>query len=165
MAELHSAGSARAWSPLLLTLLGFAGLGSLAGYRLLYAAPLSMQATLGTGIAIYLVWMLWESRISVREVSKPDALHDRGTMELCAAAKISLLLSVLAGGNSIIGGNLHLGVAVSGIALMLSGIWLRTAAIRTLGNSYSHRIRVPDLQLTRIGPYRTIRHPAYAGTL
>lgn len=156
--------SLKGWTALILTVLGFGGFGSLAVYRL-RASSLPLQVLTGTAIAIYLVWILWESRVSIREISRADALHDRGTMEFCAIVKMALLLAALAGGDSLIAGGLRPAVAIGGIGLMLGGIGLRTAAIRALGKSYSHRIRMPDLPLTMTGPYGMIRHPAYAGTL
>ncbi|GLW68388.1 hypothetical protein Kpho02_06870 [Kitasatospora phosalacinea] len=51
-------------------------------------------------------------------------------------------------------------------ALYLGGIALRLVAMRTLGRFYSHYvIRRDDDSIVRTGPYRVIRHPAYAGML
>jgi protein-S-isoprenylcysteine O-methyltransferase Ste14 len=51
-------------------------------------------------------------------------------------------------------------------ALYLGGITLRVVAMRTLGRFYSHYvIRRDDHAIIRTGPYRLIRHPAYAGML
>ncbi|WP_431682747.1 methyltransferase family protein [Kitasatospora sp. KL5] len=51
-------------------------------------------------------------------------------------------------------------------ALYAGGIGLRLLAIRTLGRFYSHYvIRRDDESIVRTGPYRLIRHPAYAGML
>lgn len=53
-----------------------------------------------------------------------------------------------------------------GFALYLVGMALRIWAIRTLGRYFRRVVVVTDdHQLVTAGPYRIIRHPAYAGTL
>jgi protein-S-isoprenylcysteine O-methyltransferase Ste14 len=153
---------------LLLTVLGFAGLGSLAVYRLMHASSTVMELANGAGMAVYLAWMIWESRISVREISRPEAPHDRGTMEMCAAVKLALLLAALAGGAALLPDRVDWRVecaAAGGVLLIAGGVWLRIAAIGALGASYSHRIRTPDSPLVSSGPYAAMRHPAYVGAL
>lgn len=153
------------WIPLVLTILGFVGLGSLAVYRLIHVDDPWRQACMGLAFAIYVAWMLWESRVSVQELGRPERDHDRGTMELCAAVKIGLLVAALAGGAPEMDRALALVLDGVALALLISGIWLRSSAIRTLGSQYTHRIRTPELPLTTHGPYAWLRHPAYAGTL
>jgi protein-S-isoprenylcysteine O-methyltransferase len=56
---------------------------------------------------------------------------------------------------------LLVGIGMSGVA---SGVALRRWALRTLGEWFSGVIRVQEGQpVLRNGPYRLIRHPAYAG--
>src|SRR5436305_13380970 len=58
-----------------------------------------------------------------------------------------------------------LGVCV-GAALALSGIALRVWAGQSLGRFFEREVVVEaDQTLVRSGPYRWIRHPAYAGNL
>ncbi|MBI4509979.1 MAG: isoprenylcysteine carboxylmethyltransferase family protein [Deltaproteobacteria bacterium] len=150
---------ARAQSPLLLTVFGLATIGSLAAYRLFWLEH-GLGRVLGLlSFGTYLAWLGWESQISVRELGKDEASHDRGTMEMCAAAKLLTLLSAFAGG-----GQIRPSFTIVGLILMLSGILLRASSIRLLGNAYSHRIRQAD-PLHDDGPYRLLRHPAYLGTL
>ncbi len=60
----------------------------------------------------------------------------------------------------------NLGVAYLGLALICLGAALFVWARRTLGRSYSGHIGVKaDQTLAQSGPYRFIRHPAYAGYL
>ena len=54
----------------------------------------------------------------------------------------------------------------AGVALMVGGVALRYWAGRTLGAYFTRTLRVQDSQIIVIdGPYRTIRHPGYAGAL
>lgn len=51
-------------------------------------------------------------------------------------------------------------------AVFAGGVTLRLVAIRTLGRFYSHHvIRHDEHAIVSSGPYRLIRHPAYAGML
>jgi protein-S-isoprenylcysteine O-methyltransferase Ste14 len=51
-------------------------------------------------------------------------------------------------------------------AIFVAGVSLRLIAIRTLGRFYSHHvIRHDEHAIVSTGPYRLIRHPAYAGML
>lgn len=52
------------------------------------------------------------------------------------------------------------------ITVFACGVTLRLVAIRTLGRFYSHHvIRHDEHAIVSTGPYRLIRHPAYAGML
>ena len=51
-----------------------------------------------------------------------------------------------------------------GIALMLAGFAFRLWAMLTLGRLFTHRVAVKaDHEVIESGPYRLVRHPAYAG--
>ena len=55
---------------------------------------------------------------------------------------------------------------VGGVALALAGVALRVQAIRTLGKLFTFQVGIrPDHRIVREGPYRWIRHPAYAGSV
>lgn len=63
------------------------------------------------------------------------------------------------------GANDWFGVSL-GAALALAGIALRVWAVRTLGSSFEREVVVNTGQtIVRTGPYRWIRHPAYAGNI
>lgn len=143
--------------PLLATIAGAAGIGGLALWRVLQS-PFSNALWMIAAFLVYMAWMAWESRISVAELDRPDSDYDRGTMEMAAVAKITTLIACLVpvSQQSAV-------LAVPGLLLMCGGALFRIAAIRRLGNAYSHRIR-PFTTLCTQGPYVSVRHPAYLGT-
>lgn len=53
-----------------------------------------------------------------------------------------------------------------GIFLMALGLFLRVYSVWILGNSFTPTVQVASEQkIVQTGPYRYIRHPAYAGTM
>ena len=55
---------------------------------------------------------------------------------------------------------------IVGFAVFAGGIWLRAAAVVTLGRYFTYAVKVADDQpVIESGPYRLIRHPAYTGLL
>lgn len=57
-------------------------------------------------------------------------------------------------------------VAAAGLALTLSGTGLRAWGLWSLGKYFSAHIEIrDDHKLVETGPYRFIRHPAYAGNI
>jgi protein-S-isoprenylcysteine O-methyltransferase Ste14 len=150
----------RALVPLAVTLVGLVGIGGLWVGRIL-----ALSSTVGGALALaalfaYGGWLAWESRVSVSELDRLGPDEDRGTMELAAAAKVSLLVASLLPATAP-----ALSTALPGLALIAGGALFRASAIRALGPSYGHRIRVPELPLVTTGPYAIVRHPAYLGTL
>jgi len=143
--------------PLLATIAGAAGIGGLALWRVLQT-PFHSAIWMIAAIHVYVAWMAWESRISVAELDRPDSDYDRGTMELAAVAKITTLIACLVPYSEP-----SYVLAIPGLLLMACGALFRIAAIRSLGNGYSHRIR-PFVTLCTKGPYAWVRHPAYLGT-
>lgn len=60
----------------------------------------------------------------------------------------------------------QIAVFFMGIVFMLAGIVFRWYAIRTLGRYFTRNVATrTDQHVVQNGPYRLIRHPAYAGTL
>jgi protein-S-isoprenylcysteine O-methyltransferase Ste14 len=50
--------------------------------------------------------------------------------------------------------------------IFAGGIWLRAAAVVTLGRYFTYAVKVdPEQPVIETGPYRLIRHPAYTGLL
>jgi protein-S-isoprenylcysteine O-methyltransferase Ste14 len=113
--------------------------------------------------AAYLAWILLESRVSKDELNKGDKTSDYGTCELYAFGQGAVFLSALWFASAWNSPNIfHL----IGFMLFLAGIAYRLWAINTLGKYYSHIVReLAGHQIVETGPYRHIRHPAYAGMI
>jgi protein-S-isoprenylcysteine O-methyltransferase Ste14 len=113
--------------------------------------------------SVYLAWILIESKISKEEMNKGNKISDYGTCELYAIGQGAVFLSALWFTSAWHSPNLfHL----LGFMLFLVGIAYRLWAIKTLGKYYSHIVReIAGHQIIESGPYRHIRHPAYAGMI
>jgi protein-S-isoprenylcysteine O-methyltransferase Ste14 len=113
-------------------------------------------------LLLYLAWLVAEWRIASGEQAKGDTRHDRGTLELYAAARLATALSVVLVPSAAAGVPLML----SALGVFVAGVGLRLYAIRTLGRFYSHRVRQAEgHRIVDTGPYRLLRHPAYTGML
>ncbi|RKH32895.1 isoprenylcysteine carboxylmethyltransferase family protein [Corallococcus praedator] len=149
------------WMP---TLLMVTGLGLLVplGLRQLSRTPEDSRVVAGLMLAAYVAWMLIESRVTLRETSKPTAERDGSTLELYAVARLTTLLLAQAFPTLEVGP----GIRAGGLVCFIGAVVLRLTAIRTLGRAYSHRVRLPDASLLVTGGvYRKLRHPAYTGML
>jgi protein-S-isoprenylcysteine O-methyltransferase Ste14 len=113
--------------------------------------------------SVYLVWILIESKISKEELHKGNRTSDYGTCELYAMGQAAVVLSALWFTSDWVSPNIfHL----IGFTVFLVGITYRLWAIKTLGKYYSHIVREVDAhKIIDSGPYRHIRHPAYAGMI
>lgn len=113
--------------------------------------------------ALYLAWMLYELSVARADAAADDARADRHTRELYGIAHALTVLSALwSGPYPDPPGFAHL----AGVVVFVAGVSLRLYAIRTLGARYSHLVRIDHaLAIVSDGPYRFIRHPAYAGML
>jgi len=112
---------------------------------------------------IYIVWMIFELKISKKELSKGNKTSDFGTCELYAIGQAGVLLSALWFHSFWTVPNIF---HIFGFILFISGIIFRIWAIITLGRYYSHIVReVEEHKIIDSGPYHHIRHPAYAGMI
>jgi len=114
-------------------------------------------------VGLYMLWLLAESKVAVKEPDKGHTQRDKGTLELYAVGRIATVTAALALPTTWT----SLGVwPAIGLFLSVIGIGVRLAAIRTLGKYYSHRVRrVDEHQIVDTGPYRLVRHPSYTGML
>jgi len=110
---------------------------------------------------IYLVWQIFELRVSLRE--KADKYADYGTRELYGASQSATILLALWFASP---EKRPLALLISSGFLLLAGIFVRAWAIRTLGQYYSHSVRtLHGHKIIDTGPYHFLRHPAYCGML
>lgn len=145
--------------PLFLT---FAGAAAVVGLATRKLPTLDGPARAGGALAVvlYLAWLALEARVASGEREKGATPHDRGTLEVYAFARIATAISALALGAP------RMPHLLVGLALFALGVGVRLHAIHTLGRFYSHRVRqVSGHRVVDRGPYRFVRHPAYAGML
>ena len=111
-------------------------------------------------------WALLEVSLRIREgvQGKGRRERDRGTRALIA---VSLGFAIgLAGAAAALAPSLRIPVAgrAAGVVLMWLGLTLRIAAIAALGSAFRTTVDVdPGQAVVSTGPYKWIRHPAYAG--
>ncbi len=110
-------------------------------------------------VVAYLAWMLSEARITAGTPSQSAA--ENRTLVCYAGARVTTALTA-AYADPVV--SVEVGIVLAGV--FLAGVTLRAWAIRELGARYSHRVvRISDRSVMSSGPYRVLRHPAYAGML
>lgn len=146
---------------LVFMIVGIVCVAGLAAYKLSYWRGLPLW--IGAGVlAAYVAWLFAERQVSLSEPDKGETKRDLGTCEVYALGRALTVLLALALPTVVV----PLPVMVAGVALFLFGVLFRLWAIRTLGQFYSHRVRlVGDHKVVSTGPYRKVRHPAYTGML
>lgn len=112
-------------------------------------------------IGANLVWLLAEAPVSLgRPGTPPREVATLITYGLTRFATVAAALFPVP-----LGAEPPVREAVA-LAVFAAGVTLRLVAIRTLGRFYSHHvIRHDGHEIVSTGPYRLIRHPAYAGML
>lgn len=114
-------------------------------------------------VILYILWILLEIGITLRDAREERRSSDFGTRELYALGQALTVLSALWFDSIWLKPRIYHGV---GIVVFIAGIGLRWWAIRSLDIYYSHMVRMIDNhRIIDTGPYRFIRHPAYAGML
>ena len=152
-------------SPLLFTIFGVIFLGFVTWKQFMVSRPLPMLIIQVVTIVIYVSYMAFESKISIKEIDKKEGQdHDRHTMELAAIIKISLLFACLGLGNTLIPAPSYLWWGITGMCISILGFIMRGKSILDLGTHYGHRIRSLGEHLHENGMYSIIRHGAYSGT-
>jgi protein-S-isoprenylcysteine O-methyltransferase Ste14 len=110
-------------------------------------------------VVAYLVWMLSEVRITAGTPSQSAA--ENRTLVCYAGSRVTTALTA-AYADPVM--SIEAGIVLA--ALFLAGVTLRAWAISELGARYSHRVvRISGSGVICSGPYRVLRHPAYAGML
>ena len=110
-------------------------------------------------VAAYLVWVLSEARITVGTPIQSAA--ETRTLVPYAVARVTTALTAAYSAPAV---PEKIGTVLAGV--FVAGVTLRAWAIREFGVQYSHRVvRISEGGLISSGPYRVLRHPAYAGML
>jgi protein-S-isoprenylcysteine O-methyltransferase Ste14 len=112
---------------------------------------------------LYLLWILAETRIARRDSNEKQHAADSGTRELYAVSHAVTILSALWFEPALPRPGLHHAI---GLPVFIAGIVFRLWAIHSLGRHYSHLVRrIDGHRAIDSGPYRFLRHPAYAGMI
>ncbi len=110
-------------------------------------------------VAAYLVWVLSEARITVGTPTQSAA--ETRTLVPYAVARVTTALTAAYSAPAVPD---KFGIVLAGV--FVAGVTLRAWAIHEFGVQYSHRVvRISEGGLISSGPYRVLRHPAYAGML
>jgi protein-S-isoprenylcysteine O-methyltransferase Ste14 len=112
-------------------------------------------------IAANLVWLVAEAPVSL---GKPGAPPKEVSTLICYG--LTRFATVAAAIFVVPLGPEPAARQIAAAVVFVGGVSLRLIAIRTLGRFYSHHvIRHDEHSIVSTGPYRLIRHPAYAGML
>jgi len=117
--------------------------------------------------AVRLFWVLVEFPYLVRHKVRPAKNWDKNSGRLWDAANLSEILGMVLGFAGI--GRMQTStraIGICGLALLITGIIVRSTAIKTLGKYFTGTVLIKDDHiLIRKGLYKYVRHPAYTGAL
>ena len=151
-------------APVLFLMGGIPCLAGITFHRLLSQPWPPHWATLGLA-GIYVGWLLAEAGITMREPRKEAATGDRSSLGLYATARCLTVLGTVLSPPMEGTVSVRWVLLAAGVTIMILGVGLRLAAIRSLAANYSHSVRIPSDGIIRSGVYRCLRHPAYAGMI
>jgi protein-S-isoprenylcysteine O-methyltransferase Ste14 len=140
----------------------------LSAFAIIVAAIVAALARADDAIAVifligYLVWLFAELPITIRSAREDQRQSDGGTVLLYGLARVLVVLAAVLLPSS--PATPHEWTPLL-LVPFVAGVSLRLWAIRVLGRFYSHKVRtVTGHRIVRTGPYRLVRHPAYAGML
>ena len=112
-------------------------------------------------IGVNLLWLLAEAPVSLGRPSAPP--REVSTLVVYGLTRFSTVAAALfivpLVSETVVR-------ETAAVVVFAGGVTLRLVAIRTLGRFYSHHVIRHDAHaIVSTGPYRLIRHPAYAGML
>ena len=113
-------------------------------------------------------WALVEVGVRVREAAqgKGRASRDRGTRVLIVVTLGAAIIAALGARSALPELRMPAPLRVAGVVVMWLGLALRIWAIAALGGGFRTTVEVePGQPVVSSGPYRSIRHPSYAGLL
>lgn len=151
-------------APVLFLMGGIPCLVGITVHRLLTQPWPPHWAMLGMA-GIYLGWLLAEAGITMREPKKEEATDDRSSLGPYATARCVTVLGAVLSAPMEGTVSVRWVLLAAGVTIMILGVGLRLAAIRSLAANYSHSVRIPPDGIIRSGLYRYLRHPAYAGMI
>jgi protein-S-isoprenylcysteine O-methyltransferase Ste14 len=130
--------------------------------------PLSKPELFGPFWLAFYGWCFAEWRLIRREAAKPGQDFDRSGRVVFAGTLggvvLGLATAAIFPGLAIPGA--PWGPLAIGLALVAAGIALRAWAAHALGRFFRRVVGIEhEHVVVEAGPYRVIRHPAYAGTL
>ena len=154
-------------TPLIMWFVLFAGIVVLAFIRLhhLFGVLNEYPAHLDIiFIGSYLLWMIAELRVTKKDLNtEGKTTYDFMTCQIYGAGQALTILTALWFPSVF---QVQNAAQFVGLSIFLLGVCYRLWAIRTLGQFYSHRVRiVAQHQILVSGPYSVTRHPAYAGMI
>ncbi len=118
-------------------------------------------------IIVRALWLIVEYPYLRRFKIKPIKDWDKHSAKLWDAAAVIELVGMILGFTST--GRIHTEpklIGVMGLTMLLAGIVIRWTAVYTLGKYFTGTVLIKnDHRLIRIGLYRYLGHPAYAGAL
>ena len=115
-------------------------------------------------VSFYIVWMLIELRVSRKDVNTENKrTSDYASCQIYGVGQALTIFTALWFQPAWRAPNI---AHFTGISMFLFGVCYRLWAIRSLGQFYSHRVRIlVQHHIVDSGPYRLTRHPAYAGMI
>jgi len=113
-------------------------------------------------------WFVAETLHASRTRVAPVEDRDEASLKLLKAATLAVPVGVAVGFTDFgrVRGGAGDWLAALGLGLMVVGIGLRWAAIRTLGRFFTRAVSILEgHRIVRSGLYRHLRHPSYTGYL
>ena len=154
------------YSSYILPSLLFIGIVILAYNKIVYHHDIWNNSLFDIDVAVigfYLLWMVYEIKVSHNDVKQEKVVSDYGTRELYGLSQSLTILSALWFDPVWLEPGIY---HLVGFIFFISGIVFRIWAIQTLGRYYSHIVRKIDgHKIIDTGPYKFLRHPAYTGMI